>query len=93
MATSAHTHSNTLNPFHTYKPHIHSHDFITKTTQAGGVKEWAHQLQKPAFFKFSSANEGYANEKLMGLQLVRQRFAPSAGGLIQVLVNGLLGPA
>lgn len=52
MATSAHTNSNTLNPFHTYKPHIHPHDFITQTTQAGSVKEWAQQLQKPAFFKF-----------------------------------------
>lgn len=52
MATSAHTNSKTPNPFHTYKPHIHPHDFITKTTQAGGVKEWARQLQKPAFFKF-----------------------------------------
>lgn len=44
-------------------------------------------------FKFSSANEGYANEQLMGLRLVGQQFTPSHGGLIQVLVNGVIRPA
>lgn len=53
MATPAHRDSKTLNPFHPCKPHLQPHDFTPKATQAGSVKEWARQLQKPAFFKFS----------------------------------------
>lgn len=71
MATSVHTNSNTLNPFHTYKPHIHHRYFIIepprqperwngptgcKNLPPSGFNQLMRDMQMPSLWDYALSN-------------------------------------
>lgn len=91
MATSVHTNSNALNPFHTYKPHIHQRGFIIEpprqTERWNGPTGWKNLPPSG----FNQLMRDMQMTSLWDYGLSDSSPPHSDTVLIQVLVNWLLG--
>lgn len=93
MATSVHTNSNTLNPFHTYKPHIQHCYFIIEPPRQRERRNGPTGCKNLPPSGFNQLMRDMQMTSLWDYALSNSSAPHSDAVLIQVLVNWLLGPA